>query len=146
MENAFNFLHHFTTRHITKSIQSIVKSQGGRLLLVNVPKLSNVALTEPINHVLIGLETKVVTICKASGNGNNKSANVPHVFALYLRQSILAEIREKLLERFNCQATHFKYSIYQNLKIGDTSPLVDIEKVKLVIHQLLELGIKAALK
>ena len=84
MKYPLDVLHYSITSHITKTMESIIRGQGGRLLPRNITKLCNVALTQSINYMLIGLKTKVIAICKTSGNGNDKSANVSHILALHL--------------------------------------------------------------
>ena len=62
MEYVLNFLQYVNTRHITIPVESIIKGQGSRLLLVDIPKLGNITLAQSVDNLLIGLKFKVVAI------------------------------------------------------------------------------------
>jgi hypothetical protein len=62
--------------------------------------------------MLIGLEAQVSTICKTSSHGQNQCANVANILTLHLGQSILSKVGNKLLQRFNRQATHLENGIH----------------------------------
>ncbi len=62
MEYILDFLQYISTRHITIPVESIIEGQGGRLLLVDIPKLGDITLAQPVNNMLILLESQVVAV------------------------------------------------------------------------------------
>ena len=60
MEYVLDFLQYVSTRHITIPVENIIEVQGGRLLLVDIPELGDITLTQPVNNMLIGLESQLL--------------------------------------------------------------------------------------
>jgi hypothetical protein len=62
MEYILNFLQYVSTRHTTIPVESIIEGQGSRLLLVDIPKLGDITLAQPVNNMLIRLESQVIAV------------------------------------------------------------------------------------
>jgi hypothetical protein len=62
IENILDFLQYGSTRHTTIPVESIIEVQGSRLLLVDIPKLGDITPAQPVNDMLIGLESQVVAV------------------------------------------------------------------------------------
>ena len=56
MEYVLDFLQYVSTSYITIPVESITKGQGSRLLL------GNITLAQPINDMLIRLESQVIAV------------------------------------------------------------------------------------
>jgi hypothetical protein len=62
MKYVLDVLQDLSARHITIPVKSIIEGQGSRLLLVDVTKLRNITLAQPVNDMLVGLKSKVAAI------------------------------------------------------------------------------------
>jgi hypothetical protein len=62
MKYILDVLQDLSARHSTIPVKSIIEGQGSRLLLVDVTKLCNITLAQPVNDMLVGLKSKVVAI------------------------------------------------------------------------------------